>query len=256
MSTQESQTTFTGRIDYDRFRQFIDPIAAVVDECRLRIDEDGWTVEAVDPANVAIVRVTMGAEVFEEYDAEETEFGVALRKIVRLLEYFEGSEVELEHNAQFKKLYLRAGDYSYTAATIDSDSVRQDPTLPDMDLNAEIEIGGARFKKAVEYFDEFSQHAAIGYDMAADEFYMEGMEKGGTDDGEVRIPAGDLTYVRQPESAHSLYSVHYLRDFADGIPDGASLTIEVGEEFPMVMTYEFARPHGEVKMMQAPRIAD
>ena len=45
----------------DRLSDFLKPVSALVDECKLHLNVDGLRIAAVDPANVAMVDATLDA---------------------------------------------------------------------------------------------------------------------------------------------------------------------------------------------------
>jgi proliferating cell nuclear antigen len=57
-------------LDPQLARQFINIMGAVVDEFKLQINKYGWTVVAVDPANVAMVFVNLPKDNFQSYEFE------------------------------------------------------------------------------------------------------------------------------------------------------------------------------------------
>jgi len=60
----------------------------------------------------------------------------------------------------------------------------------------------------------------------------------------------DLT----PGPANSLFSLDYLKDMNRAIPSDAEVTVELGDEFPVKLHYDFAEGLGAVTFMLAPRI--
>lgn len=264
MTSTKPDSTWTARIGYDRLFDFVTAIDALTNECKLAIEEDGMSTSAVDPANVAMVRANLPADAFEEFDvdATETEIGVNARRVRKVLEHLEQQDtVSITLQQDRKKLTFSGGPYSYTYAHLSADTVRSEATIPDMDLSATVDIDSDRLTTAVAYFREFSEHVTVGYDLSANEFYMEAVENGGTDDGEFRLQRSDLEYVPHPGEANSLFSTDYFVDLTEALPEGGTVTLEIGECEPMTMSYGIApvdgpgdRYHGEVTFFQAPRI--
>lgn len=262
------EDALNAEVSQEYLLDFINAIDAVVDECRVHVTEDGLNVKAVDPANVAIVDAELNAEAFQSYDAKETKFGINTRVVKNILECFEdGKPVNLSLETT-KKLVLSSGRYSYTYAILDPDVIRDDPTIPDMDLTTKVDLDGDRLTNAVEFCNQFAQKVALGYDEDNETLYLESIEETargvGTDDGEFVLPREDIEYVHYTGEARSLYSLDYFTDLTDALPEGETVTVEVGEEFPMTATYGIApdplgpqsgRYLGEVTIMQAPRIA-
>jgi proliferating cell nuclear antigen len=96
-----------------------------------------------------------------------------------------------------------------------------------------------------------SDHIALGVDADAEEFFVEA--EGDTDDVHLELGREDLIDLTAGE-ARSLFSLDYLKDMNKAIPKDAEVTMELGEEFPVKMHFDFAEGDGHVTFMLAPRI--
>jgi proliferating cell nuclear antigen len=266
---QTAQTEYTAEVNQYHLEEYLRAVDAVVDECRLRITEDGFETNAVDPANVAMVRAELNSDVFHASGTGDFETGLPTYRLINLLERMDESVIGLEYDDERRKLDLTGGPYRYTLSCIDPESLREDPTIPDMDLGFTGDIKIGRLREAVEWFDEFTTHANFCYEPEDSRFYIEGLERDRsgsvkTDDGLFELARSELEYVREAGPAHSHFSLDYLRDIVNAVPDGRTVTLQVGEEFPMKLSYKIGweetgpnegYAHGEVTFMQAPRIA-
>lgn len=59
---------FQAAIQGGTIKTVLKTLRAIVDEARLHIDEDGITIQVVDPANVAMDDLELSAAAFESYD--------------------------------------------------------------------------------------------------------------------------------------------------------------------------------------------
>jgi proliferating cell nuclear antigen len=159
--------------------------------------------------------------------------------------------VHLELDEETRKLHIRMDGLSYTLALIDPDSIRQEPDIPDLDLAAEIVVEGAQLGRGITAADMVSDHIRLRVDPDAEAFLVEA--QGDTDDVDLELGREDLIALTAGE-ADSLFSLDYLKDMNKAIPGDAEVTVELGEEFPVKMHYEFAEGLGHVTYMLAPRI--
>lgn len=259
-SEKTDEYAWVGRIDYNALDEFVTALSAVVDECRLRIEEDRIMTEAVDPANVAMTRVELAAEAFEVYQGGDAEIGLPLYRLRDQLEHWDPAEpITLKYREEWRKMELESGPYSYTLALIHPDSIRQDPDLPTLDLSATVGIKSDEYADAIMYAKETGDRANVGYDPTDSAFYV--YAQGDTDDAEFRVSRESLADVPRPGEADSLFSLDYQRDLVEQLPEGRVVTLDVGNEYPMTMTFGIApvdgsgtRYLGEVTYLQAPRI--
>lgn len=261
MATTQSDTDgFEAQIDATALDEYLQALDALVDEARVEPHDGGLRTETVDPANVALARVTCGAGAFETAPTSGGAFGITVSKLRDLVS--DAETVALAHDDDTRKLDITFGPYRYTHATIDPEHLRESDGSLEMDLNFEAQLDGDQLREAVEWFFEFTTHIRLGYDPGAETFWMAADERSGnsigTDDGVFELARPDLVAVRQHGHADSMYSADYFLDIVRAIPEDREVTIRVGEEFPMVLSYPIHDSAGEacgrVEFMQAPRI--
>jgi proliferating cell nuclear antigen len=243
---------FKAIVDAETLGDALDSVSVLVEECKIHLEEDGLRIRAVDPANVGMVDLELDASAFESYEADGGLIGVDLSRLQDIAGMADkGQLVELELDEETRKLHTQIDGLEYTLALIDPDSIRQEPDIPDLDLSAEIVVEGSDIGRAVTAADMVSDHIALGVDADAALFYVDA--EGDTDDVHFELDTGDLIGL-DPGDAHSLFSLDYLGDIQKAIPGDAEVTMELGEEFPVKLHFEFAEGQGRVTYMLAPRI--
>lgn len=275
MSTTESQDTDvptrTATLPLDSFREFIYPLAVLSSDCRVFLSDEGLTAKTVDPANVALCEPELSPSAFDDLDSPgESTIGMKVRKIAQVLfpadlqfhthvppireEFeFDADTVTLTYHENRQNLTIEIGRQKFTLACIDPASVRKASEIPEMDLNAEVSLPGRLLRNGIVYSDHFADHIRAKYDVAQRRFSLEA--EGATDDSDWGVTEPEAIVIRSQGDADSLYSADYCMDLAACLPDDREVRVEIGEEFPMKLTYEIADGAGEVCLMQAPRIS-
>ena len=243
---------FKAIVSADTLGDALDSVSVLVDECKIRLEDDGLSIRAVDPANVGMVDLSLSAAAFESYETDGGVIGVNLSRLEEFVGMADSDQlVELELDEETRKLHIQIEGLEGTLALIDPDSIRQEPDLPDLDLSAEVAIEGADIDRAVTAADMVSDHIALGVDADDELFYVDA--EGDTDDVHLELTTEDLIALT-PGDARSLFSLDYLKDMDKAIPSDAEVTMEVGEEFPVKMHFDIAEGNGNVNYMLAPRI--
>ena len=243
---------FQAIVEASTLRDALDSVGVLVDECKIRLNEDGLAIRAVDPANVGMVDLSLDVGAFESYEADGGVIGVNLTRLEDIAGMANtGDLVHLELDEETRKLLIRIDGLSYTLALIDPDSIRQEPDIPDLDLSATIVVEGAQIGRGITAADMVSDHIRLRVDPEAEAFLIEA--EGDTDDVNLDLGTDDLIGL-EPGRADSLFSLDYLKDMNKAIPGDAEVTVELGEEFPVKLHYAFAEGLGEVTFMLAPRI--
>jgi proliferating cell nuclear antigen len=243
---------FKAIVSAETLKDALDSVSVLVDECKIRLNEEEFAIRAVDPANVGMVDLSLAAAAFESYEADGGVIGVNLGRLEDIAGMANsGDLIHLELDEETRKLHIQIDGLSYTLALIDPDSIRQEPDIPDLDLSAEIVLEGSQLSRGITAADMVSDHIALRVDPDDAAFYIEA--EGDTDDVDLKLGSDDLIDLTAG-NADSLFSLDYLKDMNKAIPNDAEVTTELGEEFPVKLHYEFAEGLGQVTYMLAPRI--
>ncbi|MEF8801783.1 MAG: DNA polymerase sliding clamp [Halolamina sp.] len=243
---------FKAIVSASTLRDSLDAVSVLVDECKIRLNEEELSIRAVDPANVGMVDLSLEAAAFESYEADGGVIGVNLDRLEDIAGMANADDlVHLELDEETRKLHIEVEGLSYTLALIDPDSIRQEPDIPELDLPAEITVEGAQLNRGITAADMVSDHIRLRVDEDAETFHIEA--EGDTDDVDLELSSDDLINLTAGP-ADSLFSLDYLKDMNKAIASDAEVRVELGEEFPVKLHYEFAEGLGQVTFMLAPRI--
>ncbi|KPN29669.1 hypothetical protein SY89_00384 [Halolamina pelagica] len=243
---------FKAIVSASTLRDSLDAVSVLVDECKIRLNEEELSIRAVDPANVGMVDLTLEAAAFESYEADGGVIGVNLTRLEEVAGMANADDlIHLELDEETRKLHIEVEGLSYTLALIDPDSIRKEPDIPDLDLPAEITLEGAQLNRGITAADMVSDHIRLRVDETEETFHIEA--EGDTDDVDLHLEAADLIALTAGP-ADSLFSLDYLKDMNKAIASDAEVRVELGEEFPVKLHYEFAEGLGNVTFMLAPRI--
>ena len=243
---------FKAIVSASTLQDALDSVSVLVDECKIRLNEDALSIRAVDPANVGMVDLTLEAAAFESYDADGGVIGVNLARLEDIAGMAGSTDlIHLELDEETRKLHIEIDGLSYTLALIDPESIRQEPDIPELDLPAEIVVEGAQLDRGVTAADMVSDHIRLRVAEADEAFLIEA--EGDTDDVDLELTREDLIALTAGPS-NSLFSLDYLKDMNKAIPGDAEVTVELGEEFPVKLHYGFGEGLGQVTFMLAPRI--
>nr|WP_275039342.1 MULTISPECIES: DNA polymerase sliding clamp [Halococcus] len=244
---------FEAAIEVGHLQEVIDAAHAIVDECRIHLDTDELVIRAVDPANVAMIDENVSADAFEAYDTDCGEIGINLERLDEVVGIADNNDdlVQFDLDPKTRKLDVQVNAVEYTLALIDPESIRAEPDIPDLDLPATVSMDEAEFKRAIRAADMVSDHITLQVD-EREECFIANAE-GDTDDVDLELSGDDLEDADWG-SAYSLFSLEYLKDLRKPIPSDTVVRMQLGEEFPIKLTFELADGAVDVEFMVAPRI--
>jgi len=239
-------------INATTLQETLDTVGALVDECKIHLDEDGIRIRTVDPANVGMVDVTLDASALEHYNGNGGVIGVNLDRLNDIAGMADsGQLINMELDEETRKLHIKIDGLEYTLALIDPDSIRQEPDIPDLDLPTEIVIEASELQRGIKAADMVSDHIRLRSEHDSEEFYISA--EGDTDDTNLTLTREDLIDL-VPGDSDSLFSLDYLQDMVKAMPKDVAVTLELGEEFPVKLHFDYADGTGNATYMLAPRI--
>lgn len=232
----------------------LSPVSALVNECKLQLNDDGMSITAVDPANVAMVDMSIDSSNFESYSADDATLGINLERFEEVLSMGEsGDVVKVSLDGETRKLDIAIGDLSYTQALIDPDSIRKEPDIPDLELSSTLVCEGEQISRGVAAADLCSDHVNLRADPDSGTFHIEA--EGDTDDVDLELGDDELLSAQVEDSCESLFSLDYLSDMERAIPSDVEVSMRLGTEMPVKLRYSLDDGGVSVVNMLAPRIS-
>lgn len=242
---------FRATINADILKSSIEAISTLVGEARFRLDKDGISIRAVDPANVAMVSLELGADAFESYECTDGEIGLDMLKLVDILGMADKSDkIGLELDTETHKLRIKMGGLSYVISLLDPSAIRKEPKTPNLELPAKVVLDGKDMRLAVRAAEKVSDHMALGVD--GDVFFMEA--QGDTDQVRLQRTKDELIDLTSSGPTRSLFSLDFLSDISKVTSKANEVTIHLGKDYPIKIDFELADGKVKVGYLLAPRI--
>lgn len=246
-------------------QEYLPAIDAIADEAVIHTSESGIETNVVDPANAALVEVSLGRGAFTECEPADHSFGVSIPFLRSVLPQ-ENDPLSVEYDPETADFAIDTGPYRYLHATRDLESVRDEPYVPDLDHTFSADLCIDRLRDAIECFDSWTKHVWMGFDPDGGTFWLQSSttdRRTASGKGKFGIDESDLNSVRQRGRAESHFSLDYLTSIVEAVPDGYPVTLRLGEAVPLELRYKIGWEetgpgegvaHGEVRFMQAPRV--
>jgi len=239
-------------IDTDTFREMIDVIAAMVNECRMHISAEGFKMIAVDTANVAMVSLNLTTDAFSSFSASDDVIGLDITKMKNIVGLMgKGDELTLELPDGAGKMEMSFGGYKYSISLLDVNTIRKDPNPPTIDLPGKAVMKGTVLNNAIKGASLVSDKIALGIKPDTGMFYLEA--EGDTDHINLELGSDQLESLTAAE-ARSLFSLDYLREMGKVMTRADQITISIGIDHPVKLSFDVADGNGHVEYLLAPRI--
>ncbi|MEM3852257.1 MAG: proliferating cell nuclear antigen (pcna) [Methanomassiliicoccales archaeon] len=234
----------------DVLKQVVDVVSTLVDEAKFRVDKDGISLKAVDPAHVAMVELVLSKRAFDDFEGSDSELGVDMERLEDILKLARsGESVRLEHNEGKNLLVIKIGDLTRRMSLVDTSGM-SDPKVPNIDLPTTMVLKAENLAYGIRASQTISDHIAL----VAEEDYFEMSSEGDADSVEYRLTKDKLTLLEAKGRVRSLFPLDYFQNMAKAISPNSDVRINLGNNYPVRIEFDIADGNGHVKYLLAPRV--
>src|SRR3989344_3362411 len=210
------------------FSEIINIISELVLEVRLKVNKDGMSITAIDPANVAMIVFKLPSAAFSHMEVERDEvLGVSLDSMKAVLRRVKsGSILTLTREENELKFLIQDKiRKEFNLALIDIEG--EEKPIPNLEFSSKIEMNSLDFSEAIEDCSVVADSCSF-----RSEF---------TD--EVSITA---------ENSNSKYSLEYLQKMIKATKLSEKVLINFSSDYPLRLEYK--TPSLELSFILAPRV--
>ena len=214
------------------FFDIVSIISELVTEVRLKVDKEGMSLTAVDPANVAMTYFKIPSDLFSEFQVENPEvLGLNLTNLKSVLRRCKpGSALTLETSENSLKLgIIDRIKRDFILALIDIEG--EEKELPEWEFDSIIKIDSQALTEVIEDCSVVSDACSLIAE--PDKFIIEasGMHSSRAEfsTDEVEIHSG---------TSSSRYSLEYLTKFIKGAKISTHATINFSKDHPMRLNFQ------------------
>jgi len=220
-------------------------VSELVNEVRIKLLEDGMSIVAVDPANIALVIFKFPKESFSQYEIGNEVWGVNLEDLKRILKRASTSSsvvFEQEDN-QLKISIFDKVKRVFTLALVNVES--EDKDIPELNFACKVEMDSSNFAQAVEDAKIVADSCAL---IAGEGFFM--VEGSGNLNSARAEFSGDEAVISG--IAKSKYSLEYLMKFVKAGKISNRVVVNYSDDYPLRL--DFPGEKMGIGFVLAPRV--
>lgn len=243
-------TTFEGTITNGKIQSVLKSATVLVEECRVFFEDDELTIRGTDPGGVGLVLIEMSDDAFSDATINAGEACLDFDEMTDMIKTV-GTEEEVDLEIEGHELNINTLDLSFTLSLIDPNTLKRDRSKPDLDLPAEVVLDSSVFQRGIEAADLVADHVEFGINASNSAFYMEA--KGDMNRVILQKEKQDLeTLTTEPVA--STYSIEYLKDICNAIPQDTNVSINLGEDYPAEISFDIIEDNATVTYFISPRL--
>ena len=221
-------------------------ISELVTEVRLKINTEGMSLTAIDPANVSMVHFKMPSSLFSQYDIEKEEvLGINLENLRAVLRRCNlGSSLTLSKVDNVLKIGIQDKiKRDFTLALIDIES--DDKEMPTWEFKSVIKMNSDSFVEVIEDCGIVAD--ACTFTSEPNRFII---EASGLNSARAEFSSSDIEI--HSEYSTSRFSLEYLNKFIKGAKISSNVAINFSDNHPMRI--DFTTGAVMLSFVLAPRV--
>lgn len=220
-------------------------ISELVTEVRIKLKEEGMSIVAVDPANVALVVFRLPRESFSEYEAGNEVWGINLDDFKRILKRATNSSslvLQQEDNQLNISIFDRV-KRNFVLSLIDVDM--DDKDEPNLEFSCEVEMDSDSFSQSVEDAVVVSDSCSF---LTGENFFI--VEAMGSLNSFRAEFSGDEVKIKG--IGKSKYSLEYLMKFIKAAKISEKVVLKYSDDYPLRI--DFPGEKMGIGFVLAPRV--
>ena len=241
---------FKAQVKAEILKELLTVVQTLVDEAKFNLSKEGIRIKAVDPAHVAMVELTLDAGAFEKFEADESELGIDLERLGDVIKLARAEDiVSLDLDEDKNRLVFRVDNITRRMSLVETAGMSE-PKVPNLTLPSTIKIKARELGMGIKASESVSDHISLS--ASSDGFEL--VSEGDTDTVNLKLSKDQLEVLDCPETTKSLFSLDYFSNMVKSINADATITLNLGTDYPVKMEFDFADGNGKVRYLLAPRI--
>ncbi|WMT51980.1 MAG: DNA polymerase sliding clamp [Ferroplasma sp.] len=239
-------------ISVKNLKDVVEMLNTVVTESKFKITPSGITVNAVDPAHVAMVSLEIPKNVFAEYDVEaEEEISLDLEKVKSILKLASSNDSMVIVKDR-EKLKFEIGNIIKSISLLDNNQITT-PRVPQIVAEDYVVMIKGEFEKGLRAAEDVSD--AIRLTMTPDNFSARSMSD--ADESEMILQKDMLKEIQCHETIKSSYPLEYLLKFMRSISPSEEIKLSFKSDYPLTIEFNLGTDSPERikgRFLLAPRM--
>jgi len=223
----------------------IDIISELVTEVKIKFNESGLSIGAIDPANVAMINFKLPRSSFSQFETGEEILGVNIDNLKRILKRCgSGSSLILEKKENFLDIHIQDRiKRNFSLNLIDVES--EEKGMPELEYTARVEINSIDLIDSIEDCKVVAD--ACSFITQEGKFIVEAKSMNSTRSEF----SGDEAKI-EAENCKARYSLEYLEKFMKGAKLVEKTILNFAEDHPLKI--DIKSEHMTLSFLLAPRV--
>lgn len=223
----------------------IELLSELVTDVRIKVNEFGMSITAMDPANVAMAGFKLPRNYFSQFETSDETLGINLDNLKQILKRCgSGSFLILEKKGNLLNIQIQDRiKRNFTLNLIEIEA--EDKQMPDLEFSSRVELNSIDLIASIEDCGVVSD--ACSFIIEEGKFIIEAK---GLNSARSEF-SGDEAKM-EVENCKSRYSLEYLQKFLKGAKLCEKTILQFANDHPLKI--KFKTEHMELSFILAPRV--
>lgn len=227
----------------------VEIISELVTEVRIKIDERGMSITAMDPANVSMVNFKISKNAFSQFEVGNEILGINLENLKQILKRCGAvSSLILEKEENLLKILIQdriKRNFTLNLIEVESEDINFEEKTSNMGFSSLVELDSNDLIASIE--DCVVVADACSFVIENGKFIIEAKSL-----NSARSEFSESEAKIQAENCRAKYSLEYLQKFMKGAKLCEKSTLHFAEDHPLKV--DFKTSEIELSFILAPRV--
>ncbi len=229
--------------------KIVEIISELVTEVRIKINDKEMSINAMDPANVAMVNFKISKDAFSQYEVGNEVLGINLENLKQILKRCSaGSSLILEKKENLLKIQIYdriKRNFTLNLIDIESEDINFEEKISNMEFSSLVELSSNDLIASIEDCGIVAD--SCSFIIKEGKFIIEAKSLNSA----MSEFSGDEAKI-QAENCKAKYSLEYLQKFMKGAKLSEKSILNFAEDHPLKIN--FKNQDIELSFILAPRV--
>ena len=229
--------------------KIIEIIFELVTEVRIKVNEQGMSITAMDPANVAMVIFKISKDAFSQFETDDEVLGINLENLKQILKRCGvKSSLTLEKEENMLKFQIQdriKRNFTLNLIDVDSEDIDFDEKTSKMEFSSLVELDSSDLIASIEDCGIVAD--SCSFIIENGKFIIEAKSL-----NSARSEFSETEAKMQAENCKAKFSLEYLQKFMKGAKLCEKTILHFAEDHPLKV--DFKDSNMELNFILAPRV--
>lgn len=229
-------------ISVKNLKEVADLLNTVVTEAKFKLDQNGLSVKAVDPAHVAMISIDVPKESFNEYQIDsDEEIAIDVEKLKSVIRLASSSD-SVTITKEKERLRFEIGSIIKSIALLDPNSVST-PRVPQISSEFYVVLAKGELERGLKAAEDVSD--AIRLTLSSEDFKARSMSD--SEESEMILPKDMLKEIKCQDSIKSSYPLEYLLKLVKSLGSAEDLKLSFKDDYPLTIEFSLGQSKGSAE---------